>query len=77
VSLQAELARLLNLITDARAAGNSELAELLTESAAKCLMKLADLGASVPDERVPRAPEQQPVAQQQQQIQPDSDEPKN
>jgi hypothetical protein len=77
VSLQAELARLLNLITEARSAGNSELAELLTESAAKCLMKLTDLGASVPDGPVPREPEHQPVSQQQQQIQPDSDDPKN
>ena len=68
--LHVELARLLTQITEARENGNSKLADLLTELAAKCLMKIADA-------KTPSAPAQepeQPAAQQQQQIQSDKDD---
>jgi hypothetical protein len=55
--LHNELARLLTQITEARENGNSALADLLTDVAAKCLMKIAEA--------------QTASAQQQQQIQPD------
>ena len=59
-SLHAELARLMGLISEARDAGNDELAETLTERAAQCLMQVA----GVPLSNTPQQP-----AQQQQQIQ--------
>jgi hypothetical protein len=61
-SLQTELARLFKLMTDARDSGNQALADLLAEQAARYLVKIADLSAP-----------QQPVAQQQQQVQPDEE----
>jgi hypothetical protein len=67
--LHVELERLLRLITEARQNGNPELADLLTDAAAKCLMQIAGNAAARP------VPEQhQPVAQQQQQIQPEDDD---
>jgi hypothetical protein len=45
--LKSELLRLLNLITDARRAGNEGLAEVLTSEAAKCLIQLADAERAV------------------------------
>jgi hypothetical protein len=71
-ALQAELARLMNLIQRAREAGNDALAESLKGDAARCLMDLADIHTPVQ----PPEPEQ-PVAQQQQQIQSDKDEPED
>jgi hypothetical protein len=64
-----QAARLLSLSTQAREAGNSELAELLTEAAANCLANIVsdELGEAPPPTS---RPAQQPVAQQQQQIQP-------
>jgi len=62
--LAKELARLLALITQARSYNNSELAELLTDAAAKCLVKLAALRNMLSED------EPQPVLQQQQQTQP-------
>jgi len=72
--MRGQAARLLALSTQAREAGNSELAALLTEAAANCLVNI------VKDELVDSpplpdaAPTQQPVAQQQQQIQPAKEE---
>jgi hypothetical protein len=74
-----QAARLLSLSTQAREAGNSELAELLTEAAANCLANIvsAELGGAPPQSAQGARPVQQPVAQQQQQIQPikESDKP--
>jgi hypothetical protein len=71
-----QAARCLALSTQAREAGNSELAELLAQAAANCLGNIVkdELDASQPRETQPT---QQPVAQQQQQIQPakEGDEP--
>ena len=70
--LEAELSRLLQLITQARESGNLALVEMLTEIAAKCLVELSEAkAASLPSQ------EQQPIAQQQQQTQPDKDEDKS
>ncbi len=68
--LKAELARLWDLIARAKDAGNTALADALTEDAARCLMALADLHTPVTPDEPP-----QPAMQQQQQIQPE-EEPK-
>jgi hypothetical protein len=73
-ALRAELARLLALISDARASGHSALAELLTAAAAKCLVKLGDAQAGAspsPASPQPAAPQPQQQQQQQQQQQPE------
>jgi hypothetical protein len=44
----AELARLMMLATNAREAGNDDLADQLNAEAAKCLMRLADMRARDP-----------------------------
>jgi hypothetical protein len=64
-SLKAELARLWELIARAKDAGNTALADALTEDAARCLMEQADIHTPLtPDEP------SRPVVQQQQQIPP-------
>ena len=68
-----QAARLLALSTQAREAGNADLAELLTQAAANCLANIVkdELDAPPP----PRVEQPTPsVAQQQQQIQPVKDE---
>lgn len=67
--LHTELTRLLNLLTEARANGNDTLAALLTDAAAKCLVKMSEPGNAWP---ALSPVEPQPSVQQQQQIQPDS-----
>jgi hypothetical protein len=64
-ALKAELARLWELVARATDTGNAALAEALTEDAARCLIKLADLHTPV----TPVEPSR-PVMQQQQQKQP-------
>ncbi len=68
-----QAARLLALSTQARESGNSELAELLAQAAANCLGNIVkdELDHPPPGETQPA---QQPVAQQQQQIQPIKEE---
>jgi len=68
--LHKELARLLTQITEARENGNFKLADLLTDLAAKCLMKIADAKNAPASAQEP----EQPAAQQQQQIQSDKDD---
>jgi hypothetical protein len=68
-TLQAELARLFKLMTEARASGDEALADLLAQQAARYLMRIADLRASPSP-----AQEPQPAAQQQQQVQPKDEE---
>lgn len=67
-----QAARLLALSTQAREAGNSDLAELLTQAAANCLGNIVEdeLGNPPPRETQPKG---QPIAQQQQQVQPDKE----
>ena len=65
-TLEAELARLFNLMTEARVSGDYALADMLADAAAKCLMKIAEVPPTPP---VPEP--QQPAAQQQQQRQPE------
>jgi hypothetical protein len=67
--MREQAARLLSLSTQAREAGNEDLADLLTEAAANCLANIvgAELGEAPPPATPPT---QQPVAQQQQQVQP-------
>lgn len=64
-SHEAELARLFNLMTEARVSGDHALADILADAAAKCLMKISEVPPTPPP--VPKP--QQPVAQQQQQVQ--------
>jgi hypothetical protein len=45
-SLQAEVARLLNLMTEARASGAQALADILAVQAARYLVKIADMRAA-------------------------------
>jgi hypothetical protein len=68
--MREQAARLLSLSTQAREAGNADLADLLTEAAANCLANIVsdELEGSPPPQAA--KPTQQPVAQQQQQIQP-------
>ena len=66
-SLKARLARLLEVMTEARESGNEALANLLADHAAKYLAKIADM----------QDPAEQPAAQQQQQVQPDKGEPED
>lgn len=68
--MRGQAARLLALSTQAREAGNSDLAELLAQAAANCL---SDIVKDAVDDPLPpqtAQPTPQPVAQQQQQIQP-------
>jgi hypothetical protein len=69
-----QAARLLALSTQAREAGNSDLAELLAQAAANCLSNIVkdELDEPPPPQATP--PTQQPVAQQQQQVQPLKDD---
>ena len=66
-TLEAELARLFNLMTEARVSGDYALADMLADAAAKCLMKIAEVPPTPPPVPEP----QQPAAQQQQQSQPE------
>jgi hypothetical protein len=65
-----QAARLLGLSTQAREAGNSDLAELLAQAAANYLANVVtdELDDSPPPQAARSTP--QPVTQQQQQIQP-------
>jgi hypothetical protein len=79
VSTKSELmrdqaARLLALSTQAREAGNSEFAELLAEAAANCLANIVKDELDDPPPSQAAQPTQQPVAKQQQQVQPEKDE---
>ncbi len=65
-----QAARLLALSTQAREAGNSDLAELLAQAAANCLANIVTEELDNPSPPQSPEPAQQPVAQQQQQIQP-------
>jgi hypothetical protein len=65
-----QAARLLALSTQARESGNSELAELLAQAAANCLGNIVKDELDHPPPPGETQPAQQPVAQQQQQIQP-------
>jgi hypothetical protein len=68
-----QAARLLALSTQAREAGNSDLAELLAQAAANCLGNIVkeELDAPPPSQA---AQPTQPVTQQQQQVQPEKEE---
>ena len=74
-----QAARLLALSTQAREAGNSDLAELLAQAAANCLANIVKDDLDDPPPPHAAQPKQQPVAQQQQQIQPEKkqDEPRS
>jgi hypothetical protein len=65
-----QAARLLALSTQAREAGNSDLAELLAKAAANCLADIVKDAVDDPPPPQTAQPTQQPVAQQQQQVQP-------
>ena len=69
-ALHLELGRLLALRAKALEDGNSALADLLTELAAKCLVKIGAANTSPAPSQEP----EQPVAQQQEQKQPDEDD---
>src|SRR5262245_34856454 len=73
--LHAELTRLLGLLTEAPANGNHSLADLLTDAAAKCLVKISEgkIASPPPSHGEP----QQASVQQQQQIQPEHESKKN
>jgi hypothetical protein len=68
-TLRAELARLVSLIARANDAGNTALADALTQDASRCLIDLADLHTPVVVAETPR----EAIVQQQQQIQPKDD----
>jgi hypothetical protein len=70
-SLRKQAARLFALAVDARDKGDVSLADLMTQAAARCIDRIEELERSTP---LPPSAQQQPVAQQQQQIQPDKDE---
>jgi hypothetical protein len=70
--LHTELARLLTQIAEARENGNSKLADLLTDIAAKCLMRIHE--AKTLPAPAPSQEPQQPAEQQQQQVPPDKDD---
>ena len=72
--LRAQATRLFARASQARDQGNVHFAEVLTASAERSLENAVALEAALPAVTVPPAG-QQPVAQQQQQIQPDKDEP--
>ena len=63
-----QAARLFALAIEARDKGNNELAEMLTAAASRCLDRVVDAEVGPPPLSSPD--QQQPVAQQQQQIQP-------
>jgi hypothetical protein len=62
-SLSKELSRLMGMIRRAQDSGNTALAEILSQDAARCLIELADHHTSAPSS-----------VQQQQQIQPENDD---
>jgi hypothetical protein len=70
--LREQAARLFALATEAHGRGDTELADLLTAAASRCLdqaIEAENTGAPPPPSE-----QQQPVAQQQQQIQPEKDD---
>ena len=71
--LRAQATRLFARASQARDQGNVHFAEVLTASAERSLQNAVALEAALPAVMVPPAG-QQPVAQQQQQVQPDKDE---
>ena len=74
--LREELARVLALITKAREDGDTKLADLLVEAAAKLLIEVAEAeAAEQQQEPAPNQPValEQPAAQQQQQQQIETD----
>jgi hypothetical protein len=68
--MRSQAARLLALSTQAREAGNSDLAELLAQAAANCLANIVKDELDGPPPPQAAEPTQQPVTQQQQQTQP-------
>jgi hypothetical protein len=74
-NLEAELVRLLNLISEARQRGDLARADVLTKEATKYLVKIANAKADG-DVAPTSVQEPQPAVLQQQQIQPDNDDTK-
>jgi len=71
--LREQAARLLASATEAHGRGDTELADLLTAAASRCLDQAIEAEST---EAPPPSPseQQQPVAQQQQQVQPKKDD---